>query len=612
MTQSDPNTRDQPPPSSGQTFAYLWQWLISVRIGIFFLAVMAILSIIGTLIPPLTKDGEVIISALKRSQDLVYYTWWFQTLLLILALNILCSGIEIFRTKVLVAYRPRKKTRLMRMPAFYRSAGLSKSFAFKGSADQVEAALNRQGFSAENDGEYGYGMRGRLRLWGAPLSHIGMVMVLLGGFATKWVAQEGIVTIVEGRQAKAMTQTVPLPQRNVFFPGFTLDCEDFETEFFPKTTTPAMFISTITARILGKPPRTEKVEVNNSMAIGGWRIHQTSYQEVPNARRWLIAVAHAQFLPSTVTLELSQGQTRSLGRAGDLQITLKGAFPPRWSLTRAGQKLSEGALTHQHTHDHAQQTQATPSSAPFPELRLKAAQFEPHLMIGADMKATSLSRELRNPGLRVTLIEQDSTSFDIWLFGREELKAMSQQDENPYELELVAIDGDEGARQFVVTAKRREGGTLVGEFRLALGEEAPLARSKAPSSQGAWRVNMIEPVMAYATTLTLTRNPMIPIIYFSCMILVLGLMLAFFIRRREVWYWVDSAQGALHVVALYFPRIDSFDSVTRSALARAGATAPADPPAIATKATSKSAVQSADPTPADPDLVTPKSEENES
>jgi hypothetical protein len=71
-------------------------------------------------------------------------------------------------------------------------------------------------------------------------------------------------------------------------------------------------------------------------------------------------------------------------------------------------------------------------------------------------------------------------------------------------------------------------------------------------------------VPLYATTLTLTRNPVIPFIYAGCAVMLAGLALAFFVRRRELWLWLDRAGGTLHII----PGREHLDRSTRSALER--------------------------------------------
>jgi cytochrome c biogenesis protein ResB len=104
------------------------------------------------------------------------------------------------------------------------------------------------------------------------------------------------------------------------------------------------------------------------------------------------------------------------------------------------------------------------------------------------------------------------------------------------------------------------------------GQDSPTSSSAVektakPAGPDAWNVQRVKSVPAYATVLTLTRNPMIPVIYGGCAIMILGLMVTFFIRRREVWFWVDGARQRLSVAAIYRHPQSELDGATRGAVA---------------------------------------------
>jgi cytochrome c biogenesis protein len=95
----------------------------------------------------------------------------------------------------------------------------------------------------------------------------------------------------------------------------------------------------------------------------------------------------------------------------------------------------------------------------------------------------------------------------------------------------------------------------------------PQPQQPATPSAGGWNVRVKERVPAYATYLTLTRNPMVPVIYFGCAVMLAGLMIAFFIRSRQVWFRIDPAKRRLYVAALYrHQAATSLDRATRAAL----------------------------------------------
>ena len=62
------------------------------------------------------------------------------------------------------------------------------------------------------------------------------------------------------------------------------------------------------------------------------------------------------------------------------------------------------------------------------------------------------------------------------------------------------------------------------------------------SQAQAWNVQRLSNIPGYQTTLSLTRNPTIPVIYFSCFLMVLGVLISFLPRRAEVWFSIHPDQ----------------------------------------------------------------------
>ena len=535
------------PPTSIWTRPPL-SWLVSLRVGISLLVAVTLASIAGTLIGPITEGDEVIVSALVRSQQIVFYSWWFLLLLALLATSIACTTWRTVTMKVLPSYKPR----FMRAPNFYDTAIPRDSVPFTGAADGVAAEFRRSRFAVWTDGRFGYAVRGRLALWGAPVAHVGVVMVLLGGFASAWLAREVRVAIPEGGAASETfvgnSGVEPEPL------GFTIHCDDFDTAFFPRTRTPSRFTSTVGIDRPGHSPESGIVEVNRSMKVNGWMLHQTSYQEMEGQARWQLAVANPSTGLATTTLELSPGQARDIPGAPGYRLALGQGAPPTWSILH---------------NDHAHQ-QGTLGDTNGP-LTLVAERFEPDFVIGPNRQITSRSANLDNPALRISLYAGETPVLQRWLFGSAEMKKMMHAGDGPWSAELLGVTGTAEARAFRV-AVRGAGNVPIAEVEIPLGATLPLARPEtaiaAAAPAGPWSVGAAGQVPAYATFLTLTRNPTIPFIYFGCALMVLGCITAFAVRRREVWFMVDAPAGALRVAAFERHPQPELDTATRAVLDR--------------------------------------------
>jgi cytochrome c biogenesis protein ResB len=301
---------------------------------------------------------------------------------------------------------------------------------------------------------------------------------------------------------------------------------------------------------------TGKVEVNNSPLINGWYLHQTSYSELKALPRHEVEIKGPA--GETATVEMSPDQ--SLPVPGIPGMTVETDRQMGWSLKKNGAVVASGGAA---THSHAG------------GLAILADRFEPDFVLGADRQITSRSKEMNNPALRVQLLSEGQVAGAQWLFGREDMKGFSHSTDDHYKVELVDILKDSGEPRFVLEVTDAHEGALVGRVTASLGQEVPVGTQAAPAETAAstgdasgWSAKVGARVPAYATVMTLTSNPAIPIIYGACLLMMFGLVIGFFVRRRDVWFLLDGESGQLRVIAHYRHPSDQLDGATRAALAR--------------------------------------------
>ena len=525
-----------------------WKWLFSLQTGITLLVLVALASICGTLI----KDPE-------KAQALVYHTWWYQLLLLALAASMVCTTVRTMIEKTIPSLRIR-----FRDPHESRAPGRpSLTIPFSGNAEAVAQAFRKRRFGVVTQGALGYAWKGRITRLGSPISHLGIVIILLGGFLTAWVSREGVVDLAEGEETGEMRLRLS-PDQPVSL-GFTLRCDDFETGFFPKTRIPSKYISSLTVIGSQNAVRTGQVEVNRSMVVNGWTIHQSSFVEIPKASRFLLEIGKKD-LPASMTLELSPGQTRPLPGTAHSEISLSDKSPYAWTLTTQAGGKSRGVL-----FKNAR------------GLRVRVDGFVADFVMGADRKVTSRSDELNNPATHITVMEGDREILSQWLFAREDLKGMMHRESvSAYELDLAKVSREGADLRFDLTMKDTRGGGSVRTIQLGLNEEAAIAGDQAdsggasgekedlpPDQRGGgadWRVSVVKTIPAYRTILTLTRNPALPIIYAGCGIVMAGLLLVFLMGRKEIRFRADEQKKLLHVVGIYRHPTEGFDGMTAGIL----------------------------------------------
>lgn len=530
-------------PAPARTASKPFELFYSLRLGLVLLTILTIASIIGTAIDPL-----------ERAQSLIYYTWWYKLLLLALAVNMGFATVRTVQRKVI----PSRRLRLQTSEDFFETAKPAAACEFKGTIEQVAAEFRRQGCEVKVEGDFGIARKGWISRIGAPVSHVGLIVILSTGFMASWLAKEAVVRIPEGATIDTMMlrdgkQTeAPL--------GFNLTLDDFSTGYFPRTRIPSHYSSVITATSPeGKLLYHGPVEVNSSPEINGWRLHQTSYEELPNQVRRNVSIT-APGAKEAVTVEVSPGAEVAVpGQPGTTFLLDPGAG---WTIAQGAEVVAVGNLMGNH------------GSA----LTLTAKQFEPDFVLGQDKKPTSRSQELNNPALLVEINSDGAPAARQWLFGRDDMKQFSHSNNEKFSLELVETKPQGDGRVYTVDVKDTAN-LLLGRVTLALGEvkpvgDQPAADEPAQDLTAGWTITPGETVTAHATVLSMSRNPILPAIYAACLLMMSGLVLGFFVRRREVWFHVDRAAGRLRVVAHYRQPAEELDRATAGLLARLQTPAP--------------------------------------
>lgn len=318
--------------TQGDPVGWMLQKLFSLKFGLIILALIGLASIAGTLIPDDPETGK---KALQRAQELVFYSIWFQLLLALLALNMTGATMRTFRRKVLPTLNPR----VHHGHGFYQHARVRRTLRWTAPVHELFAVLGRHGLKIRQEGSEVLARRGTLRVWGAPVSHLGVILVLTGSFLAAWVAQEGMIALLEGEQTEEMGFWGSDRKQPI---DMTIVCEDFETDFYPGTQIPSVFRTSLRVQEKGKPDVVGPVEVNKAIYAGGWKFHQSSYQEIPGYYRYRLEVVNRDDPNQTYSTELSPGQLRDLPGGEGLKLRLMRGG--QWMLFEGREQLAEGRI----------------------------------------------------------------------------------------------------------------------------------------------------------------------------------------------------------------------------------------------------------------------------
>lgn len=303
-------------------FALIQGVFLSVKTTIFLLITIALVSIIGTLIPQQKEAAQYIAQyglLLYRLFDLLgfldlYASWWFRLLLVMLLINLVTCSIK-------------------RLPRI----------------------TSRGGFT----------MREWLGRLGPHITHLSLVLILIGSLIGNLWGFKGFVNIPQGDEANA-----------IFLKGtekmlgldFTIRCEKFEMSYYPESEVPREYLSDLVILEAGREVLRKRIRVNDPLQYKGITFYQSSYG----------------FLPS-----------RPEERKAEMEIIPKGKNPKAFRI-----QLGEG---------ETKQVQGT-------DIKVELATLIPDFFFGEGNRILSRSDQPNNPAVGVNIYQNGKLSYSGWSF----------------------------------------------------------------------------------------------------------------------------------------------------------------------------------------------------
>ena len=267
----------------------LWKFLSSVKLTIVLLILLAIVSILGTLIPQ--EQGAVefaksLTPGMLRFLSILdlfdmYNATWFRLLIGFLALNLIVCSIDRF---------PSTWKRFNARPAPDRSKPfentpvencLKVSTNSDETANRVLKVLQSRYKNVRKEAIRGdhffYGEKGRFSYFGVYVVHLSVLLILMGGLVGSFLGIEAYVNILEGEKTNRVIITKTMTPLKL---DFEVRCDKFSVDFY-KTGAPKEFKSILTFLINGKPVQKNDLLVNHPVEFGGMTFYQASYGTVP-------------------------------------------------------------------------------------------------------------------------------------------------------------------------------------------------------------------------------------------------------------------------------------------------------------------------------------------
>ncbi len=272
--------------------------LTGVKAGVFYLILLAILTVLGS---TYIKQGATYTEYVKFYGDFwakiiwktwlntIFHSWYYQLLIFMVAISVIIATVDRFPKIFMQAYgKVHKKLNEKDLKSRNKLEFLI-PLPLKFALNNVIHLVHKLGFKQiekveENDKEiYLFAEKGKFSRWGMFITHIGIIVFLVGAFMGAQFGIRGQIEIPEGESAdfffkfregslQASNEVVKLP--------FTIRVDKFWLDYYNSDKfkgSVKSFNSEIEIWDKGKLVKKSVVQVNNPTDYGGYRIFQASY-----------------------------------------------------------------------------------------------------------------------------------------------------------------------------------------------------------------------------------------------------------------------------------------------------------------------------------------------
>ncbi|MBF0318031.1 MAG: cytochrome c biogenesis protein ResB [Nitrospirae bacterium] len=271
----------------------IWRFFSSVRLAVVLIALIGLLSILGTVIEQNAEPeknvrlfkkifGEGLASTVYRiSESLgfmdMYSSWWFLMLLALLAVNLIVCSIDRLPGIRRIVSRPMEPLK----EEGFGHHGINKEFTCKGSINDVRVkvatALKQLGFKPDEfifeRGVQYYAQKWQHVRYAVYVIHLSIIVILVGAVVGIQFGFRGFMKIDEGQTTdKAFSR-----KGEEYHLDFSIKCDDFTIEFYGDTDTPKTYRSWLTVIESGQEKLKTFIEVNHPLSYKGYTFYQSSY-----------------------------------------------------------------------------------------------------------------------------------------------------------------------------------------------------------------------------------------------------------------------------------------------------------------------------------------------
>jgi cytochrome c biogenesis protein len=338
-----------------------WKFFSSVKLAVVLLIILAIVSVIGTVIQQNEAPERYLQEYSQSTVELfemlgffdMYHTWWFVLLLFLFTANLtVCTLDRLPRVMQVISapLKPIDDETLKAIP-------LKKEISFKGGVDKAgeraAEVLRKRGYSAVEsrgpDSAQYITQKGVYTRLGYIITHISIIMIFIGALMGSFFGFKAFLNLPEGSASKvvylrneplwdqimsavgiAKSQVIHDQQGGVpAMPlGFYVRCDSFDVDYYVRqdgmpTGMPSEYHSTLSVfGAEGQKILDKRIRVNDPLTFHGITFYQSSYGTLPQGTGKVILTVRKKGDANSIgeTLYVSPGES---ARAQSINRTIK-------------------------------------------------------------------------------------------------------------------------------------------------------------------------------------------------------------------------------------------------------------------------------------------------
>ncbi|MDA3903653.1 MAG: cytochrome c biogenesis protein ResB [Desulfuromusa sp.] len=270
----------------------IWDFFCSLKLAIILVLLIALTSIIGTILQQnapaadyIREYGQANYELFKNLQFIdMYHSTWFIGLLALFSVNLICCSIKNFPR----VWKFVKEPTLVAGSGIFKSSANRAEFSCKESKQQVAEKISdllkkefaKTTLTEKDDKLYLFTQKGIYSRFGAYITHISILIIMAGAVIGNVWGFKAYVNIVEGTsvdQVRSRNGTAPIDL------GFTVRCDDFDVSYYPNSNRPKDYNSDLVILENGQEVMRKRIEVNDPLTYKGIKFYQSSYGPAGNA-----------------------------------------------------------------------------------------------------------------------------------------------------------------------------------------------------------------------------------------------------------------------------------------------------------------------------------------